>query len=134
MNSSVAATQIATKSDFNNSITLFAPSTTKLCSSTRYFFTCNDLIYLILALEIIVKKLKRLLYVLLLPLLLSSCLGTRYLQENQKLLYRQTIEAPKGFNSSGLSDLYVKKVNRRFLGLPINSLVWMHHEGERSYD
>ena len=71
--------------------------------------------------------------VLFVPWLLSSCLGTRYLQENQKLLYRQTIRAPKGFNSSPLPDLYVKKVNRRLLGLPINSLVWMHHWGEKNY-
>ena len=71
---------------------------------------------------------------LLLPLLLSNCLGTRYLEENQKLLYRQTIKAPKGFNSSPLKDLYVKKVNRKVLGLPINSLVWMHHEGVKHYD
>ncbi len=71
---------------------------------------------------------------MLLPLLLSSCLGTRYLQENQKLLYRQKIDAPKGFNSSPLPDLYVKKVNRRLLGLPINSLVWMHQEGKKHYN
>lgn len=69
-----------------------------------------------------------------LPLLLSGCLGTRYLQENQKLLFRQTIKTPKGFKTDGLSDLYVKKANRKFLGLPINSLVWMHHEGEKRYD
>jgi outer membrane protein insertion porin family len=80
-----------------------------------------------------VTRLKRLVCILL-PWLLSGCLGTRYLQENQKLLYRQTIEAPKGFNKEGISDLYVKKVNRRLLGLPINSLVWMHHEGEIRYD
>lgn len=49
-------------------------------------------------------------------------------------MYRQTIDAPKGFNSSPLSELYVKKVNRRLFGLPINSLVWMHHEGEKRYD
>jgi outer membrane protein insertion porin family len=76
---------------------------------------------------------KILLYTLLL-LLLGSCRGTRYLQENQKLLDKQSIEAPKGFNKAGLSDLYVQKANRRFLGLPINSLVWMHHEGEKRYD
>lgn len=66
--------------------------------------------------------------------MLSSCLGTRYLQENQKLLYRQTIQAPKGLSKEGLSDLYVQQVNRKFLGLPINYLVWMHHEGEKRYD
>ncbi|MBK7652140.1 MAG: hypothetical protein IPJ20_17445 [Flammeovirgaceae bacterium] len=65
--------------------------------------------------------------------LVSGCLGTCYLQENQKLLYHQTIEAPKGFNKEGLSDLYVKKVNRKLFGLPINSLVWMYQEGKRNY-
>lgn len=72
-------------------------------------------------------------YILIL-LLLESCRGTRYLQENQKLLDKQSIEAPKGINKSALSDLYIQKTNRRFLGLPINSLVWMHHEGEKHYD
>jgi hypothetical protein len=80
-----------------------------------------------------VNKLKRIVYILL-PWLLSGCLGTRYLQENQKLLYRQTIQAPKGFNKEGLSDLYVKKVNRRLFGLPINSLVWMHEVGKNRYN
>lgn len=81
-----------------------------------------------------IDKVKKSFIWLFLPGLLSGCLGTRYLQENQKLLYRQTLQAPKGFNKDGLSDLYVQKVNRRLLGLPINSLVWMHHEGEKRYD
>jgi len=80
-----------------------------------------------------VGKLKNL-FVFGLAWLFSSCLGTRYLEENQKLLYRQTIQAPKGFNKEGLSDQYVKKVNRKLLGLPINSLVWMYELGEKRYD
>lgn len=81
------------------------------------------------------NKLKRIVYIFL-PWLLSSCLGTRYLQENQKLLYRQTIEAPKGFNKEGLSNLYVKKENDRLFGLPlpINYLVWMHEAGKKRYN
>lgn len=55
-------------------------------------------------------------------------MGTRYLQENQKLLYRQTIQAPKGFNKDGLSDLYVQKVNRGVFGL------WMYDYGKNRYD
>ncbi len=55
-------------------------------------------------------------------------MGTRYLQENQKLLYRQTIQAPKGFNKDGLSDLYVQKVNRGGFGL------WMYDYGKSRYD
>lgn len=63
------------------------------------------------------------------PLWAGSCLGTRYLEENQKLLYRQTIQVPRRFPKEGLDDLPVQKPNRKFLGLPIHTLVWMHHEG-----
>lgn len=63
------------------------------------------------------------------PLWAGSCLGTRYLEENQKLLYRQTLQVPRRFPKEGLDDLPVQKPNRRFLGLPIHTLVWMHHEG-----
>ncbi|MBL7873783.1 MAG: BamA/TamA family outer membrane protein [Cyclobacteriaceae bacterium] len=74
------------------------------------------------------NKLKKRATLLLLPWLLSGCLGTRYLQENQKLLYRQTIETPKGFNKDGLSDLLVQKVNRGVFGL------WIYNYGKNRYD
>jgi outer membrane protein insertion porin family len=67
-------------------------------------------------------------------LLFSSCSSTRYLQENQKLLYRQTIEAPKGFNKGHLQNLYTQKSARKFLGAPISLLGWMYHKGEKNYD
>jgi len=75
-----------------------------------------------------VNKLKKRVTLFLLPWLLSGCLGTRYLQENQKLLYRQTIQAPKGFSKAGLSDLYVQKVNRGGFKL------WMYDYGKNRYD
>jgi outer membrane protein assembly factor BamA len=64
-----------------------------------------------------------------LPWLAFGCLGTRYLEGNQKLLYRQTIVTPPKFPREGLGELPVQTPNRRFLGLPIHTLVWMHHEG-----
>lgn len=69
----------------------------------------------------------------LLSILFSGCLGTRYLKPGEKLLYKQKIVAPKDFKKDGLNDLYVQKTNRRFLGLPINSLVWMYYTGENRY-
>jgi outer membrane protein insertion porin family len=87
-----------------------------------------------LALDIIVKAVRNISVFILLSWLLSSCLGTRYLQENQKLLYRQKVKAPKGFSTAEIPNLYIQDVNRRLLGLPINTLVWMHHEGEKQYD
>ncbi len=79
------------------------------------------------------KKYKYFIVAVVLPGLLSGCLGTRYLKENEKLLYHQSIEAPKGFSTEGLSDLYVQKVNHKFLGLPIYSLVWMYYTGAKRY-
>lgn len=69
-----------------------------------------------------------------LSLLLSGCLGTRYLNPGEKLLYRQEIDKPKGLRIENEKDLYVQKTNRRFLGLPINTLVWMYYLGEKRYD
>lgn len=70
----------------------------------------------------------------LLSVLFSGCLGTRYLEPGEKLLYKQKAVTPKGFKQEGLNDLYIQKTNRRFLGLPINSLVWMYYTGEKKYD
>ena len=69
-----------------------------------------------------------------LSILFSGCLGTRYLKPGEKLLYKQSVEAPKGFDTNELRDLYIQKTNRRFLGLPINSLVWMYYTGEKKYN
>lgn len=64
-----------------------------------------------------------------LALLLSGCLGTRYLEKDQTLLYRQKVKAPRGLDTDAFPDLFVQKANRKVLNLPINTLVWMHHEG-----
>ncbi len=79
------------------------------------------------------RKYKYFLIVCALPLLLSGCIATTYLKENEKLLYLQTIKAPKGFSKDGLSDLYVKKANSKFIGLPINTLVWMYYAGKKRF-
>ena len=93
---------------------------------------------LTLVLEIILKILKgkvtKISIGLFIPLLISSCLGTRYLEKNQKLLYNQSIKVPKGFSKEGLNDIFVQKANRRLLGLPINSLTWMYYMGLRAFN
>jgi outer membrane protein insertion porin family len=66
---------------------------------------------------------------------LDGCLGTRYLNDNEKLLYNQSIKTDnKNFDAAPLADLTVTKTNRRLFGLPVNHLVWMHHMGEKKYD
>ncbi len=67
-------------------------------------------------------------------MLLGGCVGTRYLKEGEKLLYRQSIEVPGNFDQTGLSDLYMQRANRRFLGLPINTLTWMYYLGLKQFE
>jgi outer membrane protein insertion porin family len=90
-----------------------------------------------LAFEIIVqfsRKKIRQFSPLLLIVSLSGCLGTQYLKENEKMLYRQSVKAPPGISTEGLNALFVQKPNRKFLGLPIQPLVWMHHQGLEWYN
>ncbi|MFZ6012646.1 MAG: hypothetical protein ACOYXT_20040 [Bacteroidota bacterium] len=72
--------------------------------------------------------------VILFPLLLTGCLGTQHLKENEKHLFRQGIKAPGNIESEELRDLYAQRPNRRFLGLPIYHLVYMYYLGEKHYD
>jgi outer membrane protein insertion porin family len=76
---------------------------------------------------------KSLLLLTILAFFLSGCLGTRFLKKDEKLLYRQTIKAPRGFNIDPLKLLYVQKTNRKIPLLPINSLVGMYYTGLRHY-
>jgi hypothetical protein len=89
------------------------------------------------ALEIIgsfgFKQVLRVLSVGALLLLLNSCSSTRYLQENQKLLYRQTIVAPRHINKDNLQDLYSQKSARKVFGIPMSLLGWMYHKGENHF-
>lgn len=67
-------------------------------------------------------------------IILSGCLGTRYLDKNQKILYKQKVKSTsKKFDTAPLSNLYVAKANGKLLGLPINHLVWMYRAGEKRF-
>ena len=65
--------------------------------------------------------------------MLSGCLGTKHLKENEKLLYHQSIQAPKNINEEDLRNLYTKRPNRRLMGLPIATLVSVYYMGEKRY-
>lgn len=68
-------------------------------------------------------------------LLLNACVGTKYLKADEKLLYKQSIKVPKYMDKTGLNnDIYLQKANRRFLGLPINTLTWMYYLGLRRFE
>jgi len=67
-------------------------------------------------------------------LLLPGCIGTRHLKENESLLYKQRIKAPKGINTDDLDELYAQNANRKVLVTPIAPLVWIHYLGKRRFD
>ena len=67
--------------------------------------------------------------------MLQGCTGTRYLKENEQLLYRQKIKGqPKDISESALKDLYAQKENQKAFGrLPLAPR-WVHYWGEKHYD
>jgi outer membrane protein insertion porin family len=65
---------------------------------------------------------------------LYGCIGTKYLKENEKLLYRQSIDAPKYVNEEELRNLYAQRPNRKLLNLPISPLVSIYYYGYKRYD
>lgn len=68
------------------------------------------------------------------PLLLSGCLGTKHLKENQKHLVKQKIKAPANINQEELRALFAQNTNRRFLYIvPFYHLVAMYYAGEKRY-
>jgi outer membrane protein insertion porin family len=65
-----------------------------------------------------------------LPALLSGCIGTRHLKENEQLLLRQRIKAPKNINKQDLKAQYSQHENRKILGIAIEIYYW----GKRNYN
>ncbi len=89
-----------------------------------------------LAFEIIAnihRKVTKISFGLCVVVLVQGCIGTKHLEKDQKLLYKQSIKAPKGFDKARLNDIYVQKTNRRLLGLPINTLTGMYYSGHKSF-
>ena len=65
--------------------------------------------------------------------LLASCGTGRYLKDGERILNRQTIQAPKSINKDEMENLYVKKANRKLFGFLGSHLVWMYYTGKRHY-
>jgi outer membrane protein insertion porin family len=68
-----------------------------------------------------------------LPVLLTGCIGTRHLKENERLLLRQHINAPKNIDKEDLRSLYAQRENRKILGV-VAPLIEIYYWGERNYN
>jgi len=75
-------------------------------------------------------------YFILFPivLLLSGCIGTKHLKENERLLYSQQIKAAKGIDTDELNELYAQRANRKILGTPLAPLIWIYYQGKKRFD
>jgi outer membrane protein assembly factor BamA len=60
--------------------------------------------------------------------------GTSYLKNDEKLLYKQKIKGNEYISSERLENLYTQKANRRILLLPISPYVAFYEIGKRHYD
>jgi hypothetical protein len=69
-----------------------------------------------------------------LPMLLFSCIGLEHLKGDQKILYGQVIQAPKGIDVEKLHELYTQKANRKIAKLPISPLVSIYYFGANRYN
>ena len=65
---------------------------------------------------------------------MSSCLGTRYLDEGEYLLYKQEIKSSDKVNEEDLTDFYRQEPNRRIPLIPVAPFVWLYHIGQDFYD
>ncbi|MEP0369180.1 MAG: BamA/TamA family outer membrane protein [Cyclobacteriaceae bacterium] len=65
--------------------------------------------------------------------ILSSCLGTRYLEEGEAILKSQKIKS-KHYSREDLELLAPQSPNTRLFGLPITHLVYLYKIGENHFD
>ena len=63
-----------------------------------------------------------------------GCVGTRYLEDNQYLLYEQEIKGANRVSEGELADFYRQEPNSRLPLLPISPFVWLYQTGLKRYD
>lgn len=64
----------------------------------------------------------------------SGCLGTKYLKDDEKLLYKQKIKGAKDVDKEELAQLYAQEPNRQFPIIPFSPYVWFYYWGLDNYD
>ena len=65
---------------------------------------------------------------------MSSCLGIRYLDENESLLYKQSVDKGHNLNNEAIKSQIVQNPNKRFLLLPISPEIYVYQIGLKSFD
>ncbi len=74
------------------------------------------------------------LYITILALFLTGCLGTSYLKEDQKLLYKQKLKGAKGLDKEQLDAYFQDRPNRRLPLIQWSPYIDIYQIGKNSYD
>ncbi len=66
--------------------------------------------------------------------LLSGCLGTRYLEEDEYLIYKQKVTGTDKTSSARYTDFFRQEPNKRLPLLPVSPYVYLYQWGLNQYD
>ncbi len=74
------------------------------------------------------------LHITILALFLTGCLGTSYLKEDQKLLYKQKLDGVQGLNREALNAYHQARPNRRLPLIQWSPYIDIYQIGKSAYD
>ena len=80
------------------------------------------------------KRISYLLFVFIIHIYLSGCLGTRYLQKDEYLIYNQKIKGNEETSKEKLTEFYKQKKNKRIPLLNLSPWVYFYQWGMKSFD
>lgn len=80
------------------------------------------------------KRFTYLIFIVLINTSLSGCLGTRYLQDNEYLIYSQKIKGNEETSKEKLAEFYKQNKNKRIPILNLAPWVYFYQWGMKSYD
>ncbi len=63
-----------------------------------------------------------------------GCVGTRYLDEGEYLLYEQEIKGANKIDEGELTDFYRQEPNSRLPLIPVSPFVWLYQRGLKNYN
>ncbi|MDN4165214.1 BamA/TamA family outer membrane protein [Cytophagales bacterium LB-30] len=80
------------------------------------------------------KRLISLLAIVITSMSLSACLGTRFIEEGEYVLFKQKVKTTKKVSSDELANFLAQKPNRKILVFPFSPYVFFYETGKKRYD
>ena len=80
------------------------------------------------------KRVCYIIFIILIHYLLTGCLGTRYLEQGEYLLFNQKIKGNEITSKENLEEFYKQKPNKKIPILNFSPYVYFHQWGLKAYD